>query len=374
MGIADIRETISSCKHCFMCRHACPTFLATKLDSHTPRGYALLLAEIEAGKLGWSDAVVDRFYQCTQCGVCREDCAYHWPEDGLVRNAREDIVGSGSAPERVLKIARNLIDSGSPVDAAPPVIENVSVGKAGAGTLYYSGWSARAFYPAVVQSTGLLLNRLGEDWTMLERETDTGVSLFELGFTREAHAQATALRDEIMRIKPRRIVTGCAHGYRAFTFLWKGMGVELDPGIEIMHTSQLLSRSVDRGAITEGGTPIEGPIGYHDPCHLARNAGVFMEPRRVIKALTGKDPIELFHNRQQAECCGAGSVMFLSDPDISLKIAERRLSGALDEGIKTLVTACPNCRILFERAAERSGIGVRMVDIVELMVSAQGTD
>ena len=38
-----------------MCRHACPTFLATKLDSHTPRGYALLLAEIEAGKIGWTE-------------------------------------------------------------------------------------------------------------------------------------------------------------------------------------------------------------------------------------------------------------------------------------------------------------------------------
>jgi heterodisulfide reductase subunit D len=373
MGIADIRETISSCKHCFMCRHACPTFLATKLDSHTPRGYALLLAEIEAGKIGWSGAVVDRFYQCTQCGVCREDCAYHWPEDELVRNAREDIVRSGSAPERVLKIARELIDNGSPVDGGPPQIEKVTFGKAGTDILYYCGWSAGAFYPALVQSTGLLLTRLGEDWTMLKRETDTGISLFELGFTQEAHTQAAALRDEIMRIGPRRIVTGCAHSYRAFKFLWKDMGLELDPGIEILHTSQLLARSIDRGAITEGNTAIEGPVGYHDPCHLARHAGVLEEPRRVIRALTGKDPVELFHDRRQAECCGAGSVMFLSDPEISLKIAEQRLSGALDEGIKTLVTACPNCRIVFERAAEHFDIDIRLVDIVELLMPRQET-
>jgi Fe-S oxidoreductase len=373
MGIADIRETISSCKHCFMCRHACPTFLATKLDSHTPRGYALLLAEIEAGKIGWSNAVVDRFYQCTQCGVCREDCAYHWPEDELVRNAREEIVGSGSAPERVLKIARDFIERGYPENGAPPRIEREMLGKAGADVLFYSGWSARAFYPAVVKLTGQLLTKLGENWTMLKRETDTGISLFELGFTQEAHTQAAALRDEISRIKPRRIVTGCAHSYRAFTLLWKNMGLELDHGIEILHTSQLLDRSIDRGAVTGGNAPIEGPVGYHDPCHLARHAGVLEEPRRVIRALTGKDPVELFHDRRQAECCGAGSVMFLSDPDISLKIAGRRLSDALDEGIKTLVTACPNCRIIFERAAEKSGIDIRLVDIVELLIPRQET-
>lgn len=367
MGIADVRETISSCKHCFMCRHACPTFLTTKLDSHTPRGYALLLAEIEAGKIGWSDAVVDRFYQCTQCGVCREDCAYHWPEDELVRNAREDIVGSGSAPQRILKIARDFIERGYPENGAPR-IEPEMFGKSGADVLYYSGWTARAFYPAVVKSTGQLLTKLGENWTMLEKEIDTGISLFELGFTREARAQAAALRDEINRIRPRRIVTGCAHSFRAFTFLWKEMGLELDAGIEILHTSQLLARVIDRAGIDAAGARVEGPVGYHDPCHLARHAGVLEEPRRVIRMLTGKDPVELFHDRRQAECCGAGSVMFLSDPDISLKMAERRLSGARDEGIRTLVTACPNCRTVFERAAEKYGIDIGLVDIVELFM------
>ena len=87
--------------------------------------------------------------------------------------------------------------------------------------------------------------------------------------------------------------------------------------------------------------------------------------------LTGNDPVELFHDRRQAECCGAGSVMFLSDPDISLKMAERRLSGARDEGIRTLVTACPNCRTVFERAAEQSGIDIKLVDIVELLMPAK---
>jgi Fe-S oxidoreductase len=367
MGIADIRETIASCKHCFMCRHACPTFLATKLDSHTPRGYALLLAEIESGKIGWSDAVVERFYQCTQCGLCREDCAYHWPEDELVRNAREDIVKDDAAPVRVNEIARGFIDRGYPESGNTlPQINGAVFGKANAEILYYSGWSTRMFQPAVAQSMVLLLSKLGADWTMMEHEMDTGISLFELGFTSEAHTQATMLRDQIANMKPRQIITGCAHSYRAFRHQWKEMGVELGADIEILHTTEFLSRIIDRGALTVRESAVEGPVGYHDPCQLARHEGVLEEPRNVIKALTGRDPVELFHDRRQAECCGAGSIMFLSDPDISLKIAARRLSLAREDGVRTLVTACPNCRTIFGRAAEKFDININLVDIAEL--------
>lgn len=371
MGLADIRETIKSCKHCFMCRHACPTFLATKLDSHTPRGYALLLAEIEAGKIGWSEAVVDRFYQCTRCGLCREDCAYHWPEDELVRNAREDIVKIGAVPERVRTIARGFIERGYPENGGTPrQIDGGIYGKPNPAILYYRGWSTRAYQPAVAASVATLLAKLGADWTMIENEIDTGISLFELGFTEEAHAQATLLRDSIAEMKPRQIVTGCAHSYRAFKDQWKEMGVALGGDIEVLHTTEFLARIIDRGAVKVTSGVVEGPVGYHDPCHLGRHGGILEEPRFVIKALTGKDPVELFHSGRLAECCGAGSVMFLSDPDISLEIAGRRLSGAREEGVQTLVTACPNCLTIFRRAAERFNIAIDLLDIAELFRNA----
>jgi Fe-S-cluster-containing hydrogenase component 2 len=113
MGMEAIRETMDSCKHCFMCRHACPVFLATKLDSHTPRGYALMLAEIDAVKLEWSSSVVDRFYQCSSAdsaGGLRLSLA----EDDLVRNGREEYVNSGAAPPRITETAERLVNNGVP--------------------------------------------------------------------------------------------------------------------------------------------------------------------------------------------------------------------------------------------------------------------
>jgi Fe-S oxidoreductase len=367
MGIADIKETIESCKHCFMCRHACPTFLATKLDSHTPRGYALLLAEVAAGKAQWSDAIVDRFYQCSQCGLCREDCAYHWPEDELVRNAREEIVGSGRTPARVEQIARAFIERGHPENGGPLPAGPGFSERAGAAILHYAGWSATAYQPAAVDAVRALMTRLGADWTAMADETDTGISLFELGFTKEAARQATALRDRIAGLNPRRVVTGCPHSLWAFRELYGKLGVEGPSGVEFLHVSEFLMEAVTEGTLKPANRPDRGRIAYHDPCRLGRSLGVYDAPRRLIEAVTGTGPVELFHSGAAAECCGAGSVMFLSDPEVSLRVARKRIEAAADEGVETLVTACPNCALLLGRAAADVESRIAVLDIAELV-------
>jgi glycolate oxidase len=366
MGIADIRQTIASCKHCFMCRHACPTFLATKLDSHTPRGYALLLAEIDAGKADWSDSIVDRFYQCSQCGLCREDCAYHWPEDELVRNAREEIVAAGRAPGRVRELARAFIERGHPENGGPSRPDGDAAGKPNAGVLYYAGWSTRAYQPTVMGAVGAIMTKLGEDWTTMQNETDTGLSLFELGFTKEAAQQAEALRDTIASMNPRRIVTGCPHSLWAFRELYGRLGVTMPAGVEVLHIAEFLVDKIEEGALKPSGRPNLGRVAYHDPCRLGRSLGVFDAPRALIGAIGGDRPIELFHSGAAAECCGAGSVMFLSDPEVSLKVARRRLAGAVEEGVDTLVTACPNCKEMLGRAAAGMDAKIAVIDVAEM--------
>jgi Fe-S oxidoreductase len=180
LGIEEIRETTESCKHCYMCRHACPTFLATKLDSHTPRGYALLLSEIDYGFQSFTPTIVERFYQCSLCGLCREDCAYHWAEDEVVRNAREEIVQRSKAPRRVEAIAQRIKASGTPhQDPAPPF--EVSSGKKqqrGAEVLYFAGCSARHHHPQIIAAVDKLLGSLKTSWTFLEEEGCCGTPLW----------------------------------------------------------------------------------------------------------------------------------------------------------------------------------------------------
>ncbi len=374
MGISEIRETTESCKHCFMCRHACPTFLATKLDSHTPRGYALLLSQIDHGLRSWSEVIVDRFYQCSQCGLCRQDCAYHWAEDEVVRNAREEIVAQGAAPPRVASIAKRVSTTGSPYDepAPTPKAESATPGAAGAEVLYFAGCSVRQAHPQILGALDKVLGVLGIGWTMLEEEGCCGTPLYELGYTADARKVAEGTAEKIRALKPRRLLLSCPHCYRTLAELYPAWGVGLPPEIQILHVTQYLEPLVQEGTLRLAAQSGNGVVAYHDPCQLGRRMGIFDAPRRLIAAASGGEPLELFHGREMAECCGAGSVMSLTDPSVSYRVAANRLKSARDSGVDLLVTGCQNCKTVLTRASEGDE-RPKVIDICELIASRIST-
>ena len=369
MSTEQIKETIQSCKHCFMCRHACPTFLATKLDSHTPRGYALLRAEIEAGKLSWTESVVDRFYQCSQCGLCREDCEYHWQEDELVRTAREEIIKADAVPDRVKKAVQELFsrDDTGAKNLSKLSIQKDVIGKENPEILFLFGATARIETPEVLESAAALMHAAGSDWGLLEREPSAVAALFELGYVEQAKKEAKNLVEAITKLSPKRVVTGCAHQYRAITGYLPRLDVPMPENIELFHFTEYLEHLITSGNLKVKKVDDSSPVGYHDPCHLGRNSGILDAPRRIIKAAGGVPPVELFHSREAAECCGAGAGMFLTDPEISELVAADRLSGAITDGVETLITACPNCTASFRRAATARGLSITIMDIGEYL-------
>jgi heterodisulfide reductase subunit D len=356
MGIKDIRETTESCKHCFMCRHACPTFLTTKLDSHTPRGYALLLSEIDHGLQSWTPTIIERFYQCSLCGLCREDCAYHWAEDEVVRNAREEIVAGNLAPERVRQAASSFMTDHP---GAWPAI-SAAFDKKDAEVLYVAGCSTRQNHPEIIRALDRIMRTAGVDWTVMREEQCCGTPLFELGFTREAESASRALMENIGQLRPKLLLTGCAHCFRA-------LSEHNAEGLPVMHLSQYLDRRFPKGILKRKQL---SRVSYHDPCQLGRKMKEFDAPRRLIQAVTGSAPLELFHQREKAECCGSGSCMYLTDPQLVKRIAGRRLQGLRETDSHVLITACQNCKTAFQSALPLEGFEVQVLDLAELVAMA----
>jgi heterodisulfide reductase subunit D len=372
MGIQEIRETTESCKHCFMCRHACPTFLTTKLDSHTPRGYALLLSEIDHGYQSWTTTIIDRFYQCSMCGLCREDCAYHWAEDEVVRNAREQIVADGRAPERVKTIADSVVAHHTPYGAAASswVPAACTPDRRGAEVLYFGGCAVRHLHPEIGGAVEKVMNALAADWTVLRDEGCCGVPLFELGYTKEAAAAARQLAARVGELRPRLLVTGCAHCYRAFGELYPAWGAALPKDLQVMHISQYLARQFRQGALKAGAGVHRAHVFYHDPCQLGRKMHQYDAPRELIERITGSAPRELFHTREKAECCGAGSIMVMTDPELAARVANRRGEALREVDSPTLITACQNCKTVFTSALQEGGSGIQVLDIAEIAAMA----
>jgi glycolate oxidase len=347
-----------------MCRHACPTFLTTKLDSHTPRGYALLLSEIDHGLQSWTGSIVERFYQCSQCGLCKEDCAYHWAEDEVVRNAREEIVSRDLAPERV-RAAASAIIAGEMSKAWAPA--SATPEKAGAEVLYFAGCSTRQKHPEILQALDRVMGEVGVDWTVMREEGCCGMPLFELGYSQEAKAVSSALAQRIRQLQPKVLLTGCAHCHRAFKEFYPLWEAPLADDLPILHVSQFLEGLAAKGALKIKATRKLSRASYHDPCQLGRKMGEFAAPRKLIQSAVGSSPLELFHHREKAECCGSGSIMYLTDEHLARRIARRRIEGLREVDSHVLITACQNCKTGFESALPLEGFEVQVLDLVELV-------
>lgn len=342
------------CRHCFMCRHANPTFLVTKLDSHTPRGYALSLSRVDDGLAPWTSDLAGKLFQSTLDGLCSEVCEFDWREDLVVQAGRVEAVRNGVAPAAVVDAAQRRT-AGSPAHRGDLPIATERIGRAGAEILFVTGLDARERAPATIAATSAVLDHLGVDWTAMSAERDPGIDLWELGYPDEADASASRFVADVQALAPTRIVTGSSRVLRALREPLSPALADLPPA---QHLSELLADRIDGAARVTGEV-----VAYHDPCSLARHARVLDAPRAVIEALSGFVPVEFFHNREIAECCGDGGLLPETDADLAARLAKAQLE-RMPPGVTTLVTACPGCRAQLGAAA--NGADIRVIDLSEL--------
>jgi Fe-S oxidoreductase len=201
---------------------------------------------------------------------------------------------------------------------------------------------------------------MSSDWTMLSVELDPGLDLWELGYVDEATTAAERFATELRGLRPDSIVTGSARVVRALRGSLPSSAFDRLPAIE--HLSEHL---LDRLEVRPDGAHSR-PTAYHDPCALARGAGLVDAPREVIRLVTGSRPVEFLHHAAQAECCGDGGLLPEVDPALAKRMADAQLA-RLPDGVSTLVTASPGCRSQLGAAAQRVASEVEVIDLSELV-------
>ena len=58
---------LQQCMHCGMCLPSCPTYDATKLEPHSPRGRISLMRAVADGQLSLSRAFGEEMSYCLGC-------------------------------------------------------------------------------------------------------------------------------------------------------------------------------------------------------------------------------------------------------------------------------------------------------------------
>src|SRR5205807_4835666 len=67
-------------------------------------------------------------------------------------------------------------------------------------------------------------------------------------------------------------------------------------------------------------------VTYHDACHLAHAQRITRQPRELVKAVAGKNFIEL---PESDICCGSAGTYNLTEPEMAERLQTRKIENIL---------------------------------------------
>ncbi len=356
MSVDVDRTTCAFCPK--LCRHECPVALAEKTEVATVTFKQQLAQLASAGKVALDDESARVFYKCTGCLASRTPCRWEVEVEPSLRDARALAVKQGHAPAEVAKVRTRFALRGSPYDRdlAKDLGELVPPrsGRKDAPFAFFPACTSITRYPEEVVDARLVLEATARS----AAAPDDGVAIVLpdppcCGYPLDALGLADEFADHARRVArslagySRIVTTGASCAWTLAT-RYREVGAPLK-GEVVPLVDELARRSEAIRILRRGKTPAGAPFAYHDPCYLGRHLRRYEEPRAAIAAATGEPPRELDRNRESAYCSGAGGGYALTHPGPARDIARRALDAFRRSGARTLVTACPSARRLFEK-------------------------
>ncbi|HVO78096.1 MAG TPA: (Fe-S)-binding protein [Methanomassiliicoccales archaeon] len=350
--------TLTTCTYCGFCKSVCPAFESIGWEASVARGRMILAYGLLRGDIEPDESVVRNIYQCTTCKDCERRCPSNIEVVDVVERCRRDLVTSGVMMPAHKSIADSVATYGNPYGESRSVADAIAVKKRRAKIGYFVGCTAGFRDQSIARSTMTLLDSVGADFTVVD-DVCCGSVLQRIGMPEDFVERI--MRRNIRSIQSQgveEVVFSCAGCYRMFREEYPKF---IDVGFEVKHVSQLLAGSDLRLR------PMQRKITYHDPCHLGRHSKVYDEPRKLLDSIPDASFKEMPRKRETAACCGGGGGVRSAFPDLSRKIAGRRVEEASFADV--LVTTCPFCVSNLRSGREETGSKVEIMDLSELLAS-----
>jgi fumarate reductase (CoM/CoB) subunit B len=344
---ADVAKQLDYCTFCpKMCRHACPVSTTTGRETLIPQAKMDRLNKLRSGVEEWKTETTDPLWGCTGCRHCTVYCD-HGNEPGLVLLAgRAEAQRRGVAhpalagyAERFRARDERLARQGKERFGTERFAETGQVG-------FWPGCDTVDKGAADVAAAFAVFDRVGAEHVKL---VDAGLScagypLLAAGLTDLFRWHAGKVASALRRF--RTVVINCSACLYSLRSQYDGEGVTV--GTEVLSLAEYMAQHASRLP-----TPaVKKSVFYHDPCYLARYAGVIEPPRRVLGQIATVR--EFGWSRQDTECCGGGGLLPKTAPSTADAMARRRLAEVAAAGGGTVVTSCGTCAFMLRRNAPAS--------------------
>jgi Fe-S oxidoreductase len=318
-------------------------------------------------------------YSCTGCRRCMVYCPFGIDTQMIMSIAKLLLIGANAEPEVLTMLADTSIEKGKSLDIfkehfltgiknlEKDVVEKwkleagetaIPIDVEGADLLYVALAGAHSIVPAAA-----VFNAAGESWTLSFFEA-VNFGAF-VGDPTKTRLILDRIVNEARRLKVKEVcICECGTAFRVM----KQMSVEQP--FKVKSITEVHASYIKDGRIKLDKSKFTGPITYHDPCQIARNAGVIDEPRYILRHLTD-DFREMAPDPRYNWCCGGGGgLVALGDEtlDFRMKSARVKVDQVKESGAAILATACENCHTQLSNLNDHYTMGVD-VQFLSFMVA-----
>jgi heterodisulfide reductase subunit D len=365
------QEQIDYCMECGVCTGSCP--ISRVIPTFSPRQM------IKRALMDRDETVLQsrELWACLTCARCSVRCPVQIDFPDFARSYRELARKEGNLPQ--------LSHHGTLQAIVSLQTRNVKqhrtdwakeVGKfRDSGELFYFVGCA-PYHDAVLPYGGSsleaarsvlgLLNRMGVEPVISNDERCCGHDALWSGDEQTFKSLAKMNLEIIRGSGAKKVLFSCPEGYTIFKYhVPKYFG---DLPFEVEHITEFLAREIPGSGLAL--KPVENGSGatvtYQDPCRLGRRAGIYDAPRELLRLVPEVRFEDMERCRENSVCCGTSAWMECSSCSKAMQI--ERLEEALRTGARTLITACPKCRIHFDCAKANTELELSIEDLYSFLL------
>jgi glycolate oxidase iron-sulfur subunit len=416
-------SVVQQCMHCGLCLPTCPTYDATKLERHSPRGRIALMRAIADERLEPSKTFADEMYYCLGCLACMTACPAGVDYAELFERARAEAEASrvlatpGRSLIRTLSLRGLFMDLnrlkllGRVMQLWQGLGLQSAVRALGLTRLLprrlreleamtppvQARWTEDLVAP-VTRAQGVrryrvaLLAGCAQDLIFSDVNRDTAEVLARNGCevitppdqhccgSLHAHNGEWELAQELAR---RNIEQFPPESFDAIISNAGGCGSHLK------HYARLLAddaRYVQRARLWDAKvkdihewlafTGIESPsavgapqqvVTYHESCHLCHGQKVSAQPRSLLRAIPGVRLVEL---PEASWCCGSAGIYNLTQPEMAGQLLQRKVNHIVTTRAQVVATGNPGCLLQLINGCRDRGLELRVAHPVTLLAEA----
>ncbi len=373
-----------NCHKCGICLAVCPVYRVLQEEQASPRARIQLIMAHAAGRLTSSPLLKELIGKCLMCGSCAANCPSGVNHYAAFMEMRAQLIAEHGdraeirglvyllAKEQRLRLAMGAARVGQalvpdfflkkyrlgniPVKNYPrlngrpfrsAVAEEIAPAGREFGTvLYFTGCATNYIFAETGFATVKLLSRLGYRVIIPRRQACCSIPMLYHGGVEEARANILANVECLQNESAEAIIVDCPTCGSAlkneFPAIMRKFGLDDRPALALAaKTVDIMSFICERlerlGFRLDDKPPVK--VSYHLPCHLKNS---FAPSDRVLRRLPGIDYIQA---EDSSECCGGGGTFFYEYPEVSARMASRKIESVRRTGANLWLTDCPVCRI-----------------------------